>query len=174
MDRTVTRRMDSSCLHDCLQFLCLSRKHRPCLYSDHDWHVWKTQLFICTPVSRVWDIEAQPDGCINAAMFMVISGAINVVTDIVLLIFPLPLIWVIKFNKRQRSKSTHVWSCQMRNADHGFSGSSSHSLYRRHPSCSQFHASLRDCHVWQSHQTRKHLARSGFQLVRPLPMFLPY
>jgi len=65
--------------------------------------VFLTQLFICTPVSRVWDIEAQPDGCINAAMFMVISGAINVVTDIVLLIFPLPLIWVIKFNKRQRT-----------------------------------------------------------------------
>lgn len=65
-------------------------------------------MFICTPVSRVWDIEAQPDGCINAAMFMVISGAINVVTDIVLLIFPLPLIWVIKFNKRQRSKSTSL------------------------------------------------------------------
>ena len=41
-------------------------------------------------------------------MFMVISGAINVVTDIVLLIFPLPLIWVIKFNKRQRSKSTSL------------------------------------------------------------------
>ncbi|KAI4907771.1 hypothetical protein J4E90_009178 [Alternaria incomplexa] len=65
--------------------------------------VFLAQLFICTPVSRVWDIEAQPDGCINAAMFMVISGAINVVTDIVLLIFPLPLIWVIKFNKRQRT-----------------------------------------------------------------------
>lgn len=39
---------------------------------------------------------------------MVISGAINVVTDIILLVFPLPLIWVIKFNKRQRSKSTSL------------------------------------------------------------------
>ncbi|KAL1796731.1 hypothetical protein ACET3X_005271 [Alternaria dauci] len=65
--------------------------------------VFLTQLFICTPVSRVWDIEAQPDGCINTAMFMIISGAINVATDIVLLVFPLPLIWVIKFNKRQRT-----------------------------------------------------------------------
>lgn len=35
---------------------------------------------------------------------MQLSGAINVATDVVLLLFPLPLLTLIKFNKRQRSE----------------------------------------------------------------------
>lgn len=52
---------------------------------------------------------AQPDGCLNAAMFMIASGSINVITDIILLIFPLPLLRLLKFNKRQRSKFDNVY-----------------------------------------------------------------
>lgn len=35
---------------------------------------------------------------------MQLSGAINVATDVVLLIIPLPLLPLLKFNRRQRSK----------------------------------------------------------------------
>lgn len=64
----------------------------------------QAQLLACLPVSRAWDIERQPEGCINGALFMQISAAINVATDIVLLLFPLPLLPLMKFNKKQRSE----------------------------------------------------------------------
>jgi hypothetical protein len=63
----------------------------------------QAQLLACLPISRAWDIERQPQGCINGALFMQVSAAINVGTDIVLLLFPLPLLPLMKFNKKQRS-----------------------------------------------------------------------
>lgn len=50
-------------------------------------------------------------GCIDVARFMTISGAINVCTDVILLLFPLPLLRLFKFNRRQRSMSIVLWSC---------------------------------------------------------------
>ncbi|KAH3911995.1 hypothetical protein HBI56_174850 [Parastagonospora nodorum] len=68
------------------------------------------QLLACLPVSRAWDIERQPEGCINGALFMQISAAINVGTDIVLLLFPLPLLPLMKFNKKQRTALALIFS----------------------------------------------------------------
>ncbi|KAL5119325.1 hypothetical protein ACEQ8H_002812 [Pleosporales sp. CAS-2024a] len=68
------------------------------------------QLLACMPISRTWDIERQPEGCINGALFMQISAAINVATDIVLLLFPLPLLPLIKFNKKQRTALAFIFS----------------------------------------------------------------
>jgi hypothetical protein len=63
----------------------------------------QTQLFACTPVSLAWDVEHILGGCINGTIFMQVTAAINVVTDVVLLLFPLPLLPLLKFNKPQRS-----------------------------------------------------------------------
>lgn len=76
--------------------------------------VAQAQLFLCVPISRIWDIvHANDGGCIDMAEFMIISAAINVTTDIVLLMFPLPLLRLFKFNRRQRSTFTiagHVFN----------------------------------------------------------------
>jgi hypothetical protein len=64
----------------------------------------QAQLLACIPISRAWDIERQPQGCINGVLFMRISAAINVGTDVVLLLIPLPLLPLLKFNKKQRSQ----------------------------------------------------------------------
>ncbi|KAH7065868.1 hypothetical protein BKA63DRAFT_585876 [Paraphoma chrysanthemicola] len=61
------------------------------------------QLLACIPLHRIWDVERQPQGCINGAIFMQVSAAINVATDVVLLIFPLPLLPLLRFNKKQRT-----------------------------------------------------------------------
>ncbi|KAL6150217.1 hypothetical protein ACJBU6_10525 [Exserohilum turcicum] len=62
------------------------------------------QLFLCVPLPRIWDIMSVADGgCIDVARFMTISGAINVCTDVILLLFPLPLLRLFKFNRRQRT-----------------------------------------------------------------------
>ncbi|KAF2819317.1 hypothetical protein CC86DRAFT_431887 [Ophiobolus disseminans] len=69
-----------------------------------------TQLFACTPMSRVWDVEKRLGGCINSAAFMQASAAFNVVTDVILLIFPLPLLPLLKFNKKQRTALAMILS----------------------------------------------------------------
>ena len=45
-----------------------------------------------------------PVMCIDVASFMHAQAGINVFTDVVLLLYPLPLLPLLKFNKRQRSK----------------------------------------------------------------------
>jgi hypothetical protein len=49
-------------------------------------------------------VQKKPSGCINSAAFMQASAAVNVATDVVLLLFPLPLLPLMKFNKKQQSK----------------------------------------------------------------------
>ncbi|EUC37204.1 hypothetical protein COCVIDRAFT_14926 [Bipolaris victoriae FI3] len=69
------------------------------------------QLFLCVPISRIWDIvHANDGGCIDVSEFMITSAAINVATDIVLLMFPLPLLRLFKFNRRQRTALVVVLS----------------------------------------------------------------
>ncbi|KAF2026933.1 hypothetical protein EK21DRAFT_102894 [Setomelanomma holmii] len=69
-----------------------------------------TQLLACVPVSRVWDVEKHPQGCINGAIFMQTSAVINVATDVALLLFPLPLLPLLKFNKKQRTALAFILS----------------------------------------------------------------
>jgi hypothetical protein len=45
---------------------------------------------------------------------MMLSAAINVATDLILLLFPLPLLPLFKYNRRQRSKSTKPYAYTQR------------------------------------------------------------
>ena len=57
------------------------------------------------PVDLAWDIgntEAD-DSCIDSTLFMHVQGAVNIFTDFVLLLYPLPLLPLMKFNRGQRS-----------------------------------------------------------------------
>jgi hypothetical protein len=64
----------------------------------------QVQIFSCIPISAAWDVELMPVMCIDVASFMHAQAGINVFTDVVLLLYPLPLLPLLKFNKRQRSK----------------------------------------------------------------------
>lgn len=68
-------------------------------------NISQVQIFSCLPVHAAWDVELIPIMCINSASFMHAQGAINVFIDVLLLLYPLPLLPLLKFNKRQRSKS---------------------------------------------------------------------
>ncbi|KAH7346953.1 hypothetical protein BKA66DRAFT_433216 [Pyrenochaeta sp. MPI-SDFR-AT-0127] len=72
--------------------------------------VFLAQLFGCSPISRAWDVERLPNGCFDGRLFMQVSGAINVATDVILLIIPLPLLPLLKFNKRQRTALALIMS----------------------------------------------------------------
>ncbi|KAF1927398.1 uncharacterized protein M421DRAFT_30823, partial [Didymella exigua CBS 183.55] len=68
------------------------------------------QIFSCLPVTAAWDVEQIPIMCIDGAMFMQAQGGINVFTDVVLLVYPLPLLRVLKFNRRQRTALGVIFS----------------------------------------------------------------
>ncbi|KAJ4354852.1 hypothetical protein N0V95_003462 [Ascochyta clinopodiicola] len=68
------------------------------------------QIFSCVPISAAWDVEQIPIMCIDGAMFLHIQGAINVFTDVMLLLYPLPLLSLLKFNKRQRTALIIIFS----------------------------------------------------------------
>jgi hypothetical protein len=81
----------------------ISFSHLPPKYQAEQTNT-QAQLLFCRPISRAWDIEGTYGSCFNGALFMVISGAMDVATDVILLLFPLPLLRLLKFNLRQRSK----------------------------------------------------------------------
>ncbi|KAF2126217.1 hypothetical protein P153DRAFT_88100 [Dothidotthia symphoricarpi CBS 119687] len=72
--------------------------------------VFLAQFFACTPISYTWNIETLPNSCISGAAFMRSSAAINIATDIVLLLFPLPLLPLLAFNNRQRTALALIFS----------------------------------------------------------------
>ncbi|KAJ8107852.1 hypothetical protein OPT61_g8579 [Boeremia exigua] len=68
------------------------------------------QIFSCVPVTAAWDVGQIPTVCINGTAFMHAQGGINVFTDVVLLLYPLPLLPLLKFNKRQRTALIVIFS----------------------------------------------------------------
>lgn len=52
-------------------------------------------VFQCTPVSFFWN-KNQPGRCINVTASYMSTAAINAVTDFVIVVMPLPLIWKLK------------------------------------------------------------------------------
>jgi hypothetical protein len=77
--------------------------------------MYQVQIFSCLPVTAAWDVTQIPLMCIDGASFMHAQGGINVFTDVVLLLYPLPLLPLLKFNKRQRSMALHCCdTCRQR------------------------------------------------------------
>lgn len=67
------------------------------------WSIMAILVFClqCRPVQRIWD-KAVPGTCINAWLFFVISSAINVVTDFVVLVLPMRATWGLQLPIPQR------------------------------------------------------------------------
>src|SRR2546421_571648 len=74
-------------------------------------------------MKTTWNIETLPKGCFYAAAFNTSQAAINVATDIALLLFPMPLIWKLQICKKQRSESYTELGIKIISADtrHSFS-----------------------------------------------------
>lgn len=125
--------------------------------------IFQAQTFSCLPVTAAWDVEQIPIVCIDGATFMHVQGGINVFTDVVLLLYPLPLLRLLKFNKRQRSKCPVVVEEHVTDLN---SGADSHLLHRPHPRGSKHNATVRDCHERQRRADRYGVAEGRFKLVR--------
>ncbi|KAH6625684.1 hypothetical protein C7974DRAFT_205507 [Boeremia exigua] len=81
-----------------------------CFISAFTLAVLLVQVFSCLPVTAAWDVEQIPIMCIDGTAFMHAQASINVFTDVVLLIYPLPLLPLLQFNKRQRTALIVIFS----------------------------------------------------------------
>ncbi|KAH8707469.1 hypothetical protein GQ44DRAFT_763647 [Phaeosphaeriaceae sp. PMI808] len=87
-----------SILHFYLRFL-LARPHlRKIVYAvmvivviysfvtSFDW------LYVCRPLEKYWDLTITEGSCVNVYKFTVLNGVMNVVTDAIILLFPLAIL----------------------------------------------------------------------------------
>jgi hypothetical protein len=62
-----------------------------------------TTMLTCDPPAASWDLSLAPTAkCINKPVFYIASGAINVGTDLVLLLLPWPMVWNLQLPRRQK------------------------------------------------------------------------
>ncbi|KAF2001545.1 hypothetical protein P154DRAFT_164587 [Amniculicola lignicola CBS 123094] len=57
----------------------------------------------CDPVAMPWDTESAPTGCHSIREFNISQGSINVFTDFVLLLLPIPLVLALQIDRKQRA-----------------------------------------------------------------------
>ena len=61
-----------------------------------------TAIFQCSPVPYAWDRSIQGGTCINVASFYVYCSIPNVITDVAILLLPLPMIFRLHTNQSQK------------------------------------------------------------------------
>ncbi|KAL4870530.1 hypothetical protein BDV12DRAFT_55516 [Aspergillus spectabilis] len=60
-------------------------------------------LFHCRPIHAYWDLEPQyPHHCLNDGAIVFSASTINIFTDVLVTILPMPLIWKLQLPVRQR------------------------------------------------------------------------
>ena len=58
-------------------------------------------IFQCTPVHKAWDGEVKGH-CLNLIKLGVASGYINIVTDFLILLLPIPMVWSLQLSRNLR------------------------------------------------------------------------
>ena len=68
-------------------------------------------IFQCRPVDAAWNFSASRRDCVDVVAFYTFSGSVNAVTDLVLCTAPLPLLWMLKAQKRERLIISGLFGC---------------------------------------------------------------
>jgi hypothetical protein len=50
-------------------------------------------IFPCRPVNKSWDVTVTGGSCINRGAVYIVQAVTNIVTDLILLILPIPIVW---------------------------------------------------------------------------------
>ena len=58
-------------------------------------------LFRCSPVNYFWDTAIE-GSCTNARAGRIATDALNIITDVVMLVLPLPMVWKLVLPLRQK------------------------------------------------------------------------
>ena len=59
-------------------------------------------IFACHPIAKTWDLTITTGSCVNRPAVYISNGVLNVVTDFVILLLPVPLIRGLHMPLRQK------------------------------------------------------------------------
>lgn len=60
-------------------------------------------IFQCNPLQAVWDFDVSSAICIDFIDYLYVAGAINGVTDLLLVFAPLPLIYRLQISRKEKT-----------------------------------------------------------------------
>ncbi|KAI4837646.1 hypothetical protein E4T44_08236 [Aureobasidium sp. EXF-8845] len=61
-----------------------------------------SSLFACVPVRAQWDLTVPTSRCINKQAFYIGNGVMNIITDLMVLALPIPIVWRLTLELRQK------------------------------------------------------------------------
>jgi hypothetical protein len=67
-----------------------------------------TDVFQCTPVHRLWDLD-EPGTCIHIAASIMANGIFNIVSDVFILLLPLPMLWQMPLSQGRKWSLSSVF-----------------------------------------------------------------
>ena len=67
-------------------------------------------LFQCIPIEKNWDPRVTRGHCVKAKVLPYTSGALNVASDICVLLLPTPAIWALNMKSRQKLRLITIFS----------------------------------------------------------------
>lgn len=66
-------------------------------------------IFQCRPVAAFWNHNIQGARCIDLPVFTVISGVFNLMTDVLILCLPIPMVWGLNTTNAQKVTLTGIF-----------------------------------------------------------------
>ncbi|KAH0026854.1 hypothetical protein KCU78_g4211, partial [Aureobasidium melanogenum] len=69
-----------------------------------------SSLFQCRPMASAWTLDIAPEYCISTQKFYTANAALNVVSDIMILLLPAPIVWGLQTDTRKKIILTGLFS----------------------------------------------------------------
>jgi len=66
-----------------------------------------TFVYICQPIKKYWDV-AVPGSCLDYKAVFLVGGCLNVITDVVMLLLPIWLLWPLRLPLKQKIGVTMI------------------------------------------------------------------
>lgn len=97
------------------RYFSVSRPFRIALYISAGvivcWYlaVFFATIFQCVPVAAFWDRHIKNKKCVNLSAFSTDAGVTNLVTDVMILCLPMPMVWTLHTNRTQKVTLTGIF-----------------------------------------------------------------
>lgn len=53
-------------------------------------------IFPCKPIAKAWDVTIVEGSCINRGAVYIVQAVTNIVTDVLILLLPVPMVWKLQ------------------------------------------------------------------------------
>ena len=97
------------------RYFGVSRPFRIALYISAGvtvcWYlaVFFANIFQCVPVAAFWDRNIKNKKCVNLSQLSTDAGVTNLLTDVMILCLPMPMVWTLHTNRTQKVTLTGIF-----------------------------------------------------------------